>query len=141
MKRFETTHLVKSEDLNHHHTLFAAKGSAWFVEAGFVAAAGEKGTTDGLVLRTVNQMSFLRPTRIGEILSFHSQVVYAGTTSLIVAVNAKKMLTGEAVMEGFLTFVTVEEATGKKQPHHIVLDDTQDEVESELRKKALDIRH
>lgn len=140
MKRYETTHLVKGEDLNHHHTLFAARGAAWFVEAGFVAGAGEKGTTDGLVLRTVNRMTFLRPTRLGEILSFHSQVVYAGNTSLIIAVIAEKMLTKEAVMEGFLTLVTVEEETGKKQPHHIMLDATEDPQELTLRQNALEVR-
>ena len=31
--------LVKSEDLNHHGTLFAGKTAMWFVESGFIAAA------------------------------------------------------------------------------------------------------
>ena len=30
--------LVKSEDLNHHGTLFAGRSAEWFVEAGFIAA-------------------------------------------------------------------------------------------------------
>lgn len=33
MKKYYTTHLVKSEDLNHHGTLFAARTASWFVEA------------------------------------------------------------------------------------------------------------
>ena len=32
-------HLVKSEDLNHHRTLYAGRTAEWFVETGFVAAA------------------------------------------------------------------------------------------------------
>ena len=41
MKQYETSHLVKQEDLNHHGTLFAARAAAWFVEAAFVAAGCE----------------------------------------------------------------------------------------------------
>ncbi len=137
MRRFETTHLITSEDMNHHGTLFAARGASWFIEAGFIAGAGEKNTTDGLVLRTVNQMNYLRPAKIGEIITYHSQVVYAGSTSLIIAVTAKKMLTGEATMEGFVTFVSIDEDSMTKQPHHIMLDDTEDPQELALRSKAL----
>ena len=34
-----THHFVKSEDLNHHGTLFAGRTAEWFVEAGLMAAA------------------------------------------------------------------------------------------------------
>ena len=40
-------HLVKSEDLNHHRTLFAGRGAEWLVEAGFIAAAKGKTTVGG----------------------------------------------------------------------------------------------
>jgi len=36
---FHYDRLVKSEDLNHHGTLFAGRSAEWFVEAGFIAAA------------------------------------------------------------------------------------------------------
>lgn len=39
MKKYYTTHLVKSEDLNHHGTLFAARMASWFVDAAFARAA------------------------------------------------------------------------------------------------------
>ena len=51
MKQYETLHLVKQEDLNHHGTLFAARAAAWVVESGFAAAACEHGNTDDIVLR------------------------------------------------------------------------------------------
>jgi len=35
----KTLRLVKSEDLNHHGTLFAGRTAEWFVESGFIAAA------------------------------------------------------------------------------------------------------
>ena len=31
-----TMRLVKSEDLNHHGTLFAGRTAEWFVESGFI---------------------------------------------------------------------------------------------------------
>ena len=34
---YRTYHLVKSEDLNHHGTLYAGRNAEWFVEAGFIA--------------------------------------------------------------------------------------------------------
>jgi len=39
METLTIYHLIKSEDLNHHGTLFAGRGAEWMVEAGFVAAA------------------------------------------------------------------------------------------------------
>ena len=36
----ESMRLVKSNDLNHHGTLFAGRTAEWFVESGFIAAAG-----------------------------------------------------------------------------------------------------
>ena len=39
METLTIYHLVKSEDLNHHGTLFAGRGAEWLVEAGFIAAA------------------------------------------------------------------------------------------------------
>ena len=88
MKQYETFHLIKGEDLNHHGTLFAARAAAWFVEAGFVAAGCVCGTTDGIVCRNLHQMSFQRPVKIGTILRFLARVVYTGKSSFMVAVTA-----------------------------------------------------
>ena len=35
MKVFKISHLVKSEDLNHHGTLFAGRTAEWLVERRF----------------------------------------------------------------------------------------------------------
>ena len=42
-----THHFVKSEDLNHHGTLFAGRTAEWFVEAGLMAAAVSKAVHAG----------------------------------------------------------------------------------------------
>lgn len=136
MRTYETMHLVKNEDLNHHGTLFAARAAAWVVEAGFAAAACEHGSTDEVVMRNLQNMSFQKPVQKGTALRFISRVVYTGTTSLMVAVAAKDAMSGEQFIEGYITFVTIEAVTGRKMAHSLVLDDTKEEEELQLRKRA-----
>ena len=140
MKVYETLHLVKGEDLNHHGTLFAARAAAWFVEAAFAAAACAKGDTEGIVCRNLHSMSFSRPVKKGSVVKLKSRVVYVGKTSLMVAVEFEDAMSGAKSVEGFGTFVTVEEGSGRKLAHGIVLDEAQNEEERALREKALEIR-
>lgn len=146
MKVYETLHLVKGEDLNHHGTLFAARAAAWLVEAGFAAAACEHGDTDEIVLRNLQNMSFSRPVKKGTVVRFESRVVYAGSTSLMVAVTAKDAMTGEQAIEGFITFVTIDKETGIKKQHSVMLDEValneaSGGEEQKLREKALRLRN
>lgn len=136
MKIYETLQLVKSEDLNHHGTLFAARAAAWLIEAGFTTAACEHGDADEIVLRNLQNMSFSKPVQKGTVVRFESRVVAAGNTSLTVAVTAKNALTGEQAIEGFITFVTIDKTTACKKPHNIVLDEPADEEERLFRERA-----
>lgn len=136
MKEYETLHLVKEEDLNHHGTLFAARAAAWLVETGFATAACEHGNTEEVVMRNLQNMSFSKSVKKGTIVKFTGRVVYTGNTSLVVAVTAKDSLTGEATIEGYITFVTIDKDTGKKMPHKVVLDDVSSEEEQQLRTNA-----
>ena len=135
MKQYETSHLVKGEDLNHHGTLFAARAAGWFVEAAFVAAGRTCGTSEGIVCRNLHHMSFRKPVRKGAIVRFTARVVYAGTSSFMVMVTASDALNGEACMEGMITFVTIDEAGGKRA-HGICLDAPEDECERRQRERA-----
>lgn len=128
MKQYETSHLVKQEDLNHHGTLFAARAAAWFVEAAFVAAGCACGTTEGIVCRNINDMSFRRPVQKGTILKFLAKVVYAGKSSFQVAVTAVDALEEKTYIEGKITFVTIDK-DGNKREHHMVLDEPESEQE------------
>ncbi len=56
-------HLVKSEDLNHHGTLFAGRCAEWFVEAGFIAAASLT-HPENIVCSKIHGMVFSRPVRL-----------------------------------------------------------------------------
>lgn len=141
MKVYESNHLIKSEDLNHHGTLFAARAASWLIEAGFVAAACEHGNTDEVVLRNLHNMSFSKPIQKGRIVNFYSRVVYAGQTSLMVAVCAEDSVSGEKAVEGYITFVTVNKENGGKLVHNVILDETTDENELRQRKQAEAIRN
>ena len=139
MKQYETFHLIKGEDLNHHGTLFAARAAAWFVEAGFVAAGCVCGTTDGIVCRNLHQMSFQRPVKIGTILRFLARVVYTGKSSFMVAVTAVDTLQEAVCIEGMITFVSTD-GRGNKTEHHICLDACAEEEEVRQRRWAEEIR-
>ena len=140
MREYETLHLVKGEDLNHHGTLFAARGAAWLVEAGFAAVACEHGNTEEIVLRNMHDMSFMKPVKKGSILRFLSRVVYVGTTSLTTYVVAKDAINDEVALEGYITFVTIDAETGKKLAHKVILDESMDEEEKLRRECVKQIR-
>lgn len=140
MKEYIATHLVKGEDLNHHGTLFAARGAAWLVESGFVAAACAQGDTSQIVCRNLQNMSFCKPVPKGAVLELKSRIVYAGRTSLMVHVGGEIVMTGEKALDGYLTFVTVRESGGGKIEHGIMLDEPQDEEEKRQRAEAGKLR-
>ena len=140
MKQYETSHLVKQEDLNHHGTLFAARAAAWFVEAAFVAAGCECGTCEGIVCRNLHDMSFRRPVQKGTIVRFLARVVLTGGSSFTVAVTALNALTEEVCIEGMITFVVTDGCGGKgKCP--IRMDEPEDGRERSQRMSAEAIRN
>ena len=139
MKKYETLHLVKSEDLNHHGTLFAARATSWLIEAGFATVACEHGNPNEVVLRGMQDMSFCKPVEKGTIIRYEGQVVQVGNTSLIVCVKALNAISEEEYLKGFITFVTIDENTSEKKAHGISLDETQDAEEFRAREMALKI--
>lgn len=114
---FTTNRLVKNEDLNHHGTLYAGRSAEWFVEAGFIAAAGIA-RPESVVCLKIHGMTFMRPVRPGEIIVFESKVILAGRSSLHAYVRMGGK--GALVMDGFITFVNVDHE-GNARPHGITV--------------------
>jgi acyl-CoA hydrolase len=110
-----THHFVKSEDLNHHGTLFAGRTAEWFVEAGLMAAAVCI-PAENIVCIKIHGMTFTRPVKLGEIAKFTSKIVYAGRTSLIA--NIRLSIQDQEVINGFITFVNVDK-DGHSFPHGV----------------------
>lgn len=136
MQQYETSRLVKGEDLNHHGTLFAARAAGWLIEAAFVAAGCACGTSEGIVCRNLQNMSFQKPVQKGAIVRFLARVAAVGTSSFTVAVRAEDAISPAVYMEGAVTFVTIDRETGRSRPHHIVLDEAEDETEQAQRTLA-----
>jgi acyl-CoA hydrolase len=126
MKTLTIHHLVKGEDLNHHSTLFAGRGAEWLVEAGFIAAADLLPPQYVLCLK-IHGMTFQRPVRPGEVVRFDSKIVLTGRSRLIAYVRATTK--EELTVDGFLTFVYVDDQ-GKSRPHGITIEaETPEEIE------------
>ncbi|MEA4812333.1 MAG: acyl-CoA thioesterase [Anaerolineaceae bacterium] len=131
IERFVINHLVKGEDLNHHGTLFAGRGAEWFVEAGFVSAANYLPAKYILCMK-IHGMAFKKPVFPGEVIRFSSALVWTGKSRLISHVNAT--VKGQVAVEGFMTFVYVDDA-GKTRPHQMRFEASNPE-EEELQKQA-----
>ncbi|MDL2308650.1 acyl-CoA thioesterase [Bacteroidales bacterium OttesenSCG-928-B11] len=120
LKALSTRRLVKSEDLNHHKTLFAGRCSEWFVESCFVAVATALPPQNTVCLK-IHGMEFLHPIHSGDILTFESKIISNGRSTLTVYCKVYKDSTPEDLFcEGFATFVHVDDNT-RPQPHGIVI--------------------
>jgi acyl-CoA hydrolase len=114
-----TMRLVKSEDLNHHGTLFAGRTAEWFVESGFIAAASLLDAKSVVCLK-IHGMFFTKPARPGEILRFSSKIIYAGRTSLTAYIKVQKNEDVKPIVDGFVTFIHVDNNT-IPSPHNITI--------------------
>lgn len=125
VKTFQYDRLVKSEDLNHHRTLFAGRCAEWFVEAGFIAAASVL-PANNIVCLKIHGLAFTYPLQSGDIACFTSKIIHTGRTSLKVHVAIARMHEQENILNGFITFVYVDDQ-GHSQPHGLSLNITRPE--------------
>ena len=132
LKTHSICRLVKSEDLNHHGTLFAGKTAMWFVEAGFIAAASLT-RPENIVCINVHGMLFKKPVKSGQIIRLESKVVMASRTRLVSYVRVMDNVSDALCLDGFLSFVHVD-LNGKAMPHGIVLEHTDPEDTALLEK-------
>jgi len=84
-------------------------------------------------------MYFSKPSKPGQILRFESKIVYAGKTSLISYVQVLKTNTGEVVVDGFITFIFVDENT-QAVPHYLAIA-PKTEKDKELYEKAKNLKN
>lgn len=132
-KSFRYDRLVKSEDLNHHRTLFAGRCAEWFVEAGFIAAASALPASN-IVCLQIHGLTFTQPIHSGDIACFSSKIIHVGRTSLKVYVDLTRQGSADTILEGFITFVHIGES-GKPEPHGLTLEISSPE-DAELNKVA-----
>ena len=133
-KKITTHHFVKSEDLNHHRTLFAGRNAEWFVESGLMSAARHL-PVENIVCVKIHGMNFSRPIHLGDTVRYVSKVVSSGRTSVVSHIEVS--VENAEVLEGFITFVNVDEA-GRPLPHGLnIQPDNEEEAALAARAKAL----
>jgi len=115
-----TMRLIKSEDLNHHGTLFAGRTAEGFIESGFIAATDLLDPRSVVCLK-VHGMYFTSPAKPGEVLRFQSKIVYTGKSSLVAYIRVCKSNCTKTMVEGFVTFIHVDEET-RPLAHNIVIE-------------------
>ena len=134
---FHYDRLVKSEDLNHHGTLFAGRSAEWFVEAGFIAAASVL-PPKNIVCLKVHGLTFTKPIHAGEIVRFESKIVKTGNSSLTVYVQILVANSETPVLRGFITFFHVDDE-GHAAPHGLTLA-LETEADRQLHQEALGLK-
>lgn len=139
MKTYSAAHLIKTENLNHHGTLFAGRSAEWMVEASFFAAAAEHGDPDEVVCVQINSLTYKKPVPKGDIISIQARVVRVLRSSIMVHAEAISQITHATLVESFMTFVTIDAHTRIKKRHAIVLDEPDSAREIELRNRAAEL--
>jgi len=123
---YTTYHLVKSEDLNHHGTLYAGRTAEWFVESGFIAAASLT-KPENIVCLKIHGMTFTAPVPKGSLARFDSKVIYTGKTKIVVTIQLS--VKDVSVVKGYISFVNVD-MNNTPLPHGItIIPETEEEKE------------
>ena len=133
--RVVTSRLVKSEDLNHHGTLFAGRAAEWFVETCFICGAKVTGKPENIVCVKIHGFTFNEPATKGDVLNFEARLAKTGRTSFTVYGKITKNDSNNILSDGYITFVFVDEK-GKPMPHNIILDDPIDDEDKKIRERA-----
>ncbi len=123
---YVTYHLVKKEDLNHHDTLFAGRSAEWFVEAGFTAVANLL-KPQNIVCAKMHELEFLKPIHLGDVICFTSSIVHSGNSSLTVHIKINRTPETEVLVQGFISFVNVDEKQIPQQHGIIIIPETDEE--------------
>lgn len=139
MRYYDTYKLVKSEDLNHHGTLFAGRMSEWFVESCFISVANEYKNPENIVCLKVHEIKFMAPVKKGEIINIKSKIVSVGNTSIMAYGKVTRNDSEDILVEGFLTFVCVDEH-GVKMKHNLSIDEPTTEEDIALLAKVNELK-
>lgn len=127
--KVEMTEIVFPNDANPLGNVMGGRVMHW-IDICAAVAAGRHARTP-VVTASVDQIDFHRPVRVGGVLVLYASVNYAGRTSMEVGVKVfhEDRETGERahVASAYLTFVSLDPATGQPRPVPRVVPETDDE--------------
>jgi acyl-CoA hydrolase len=109
--RFQMVQLVFPEHANPHGTLYGGRMMSWIATAGTLAASR---FAHGLVvLGAMDDLDFLTPVHVGEIVTIDAQVEYAGRSSMEVGVAVQSEAPGRRgprrATSSHLAFIALDE--------------------------------
>ena len=138
--RVDTVFTVLPEDTNMYGNLFGGKLVEWTDRTGSIVAG--RHARKNVVTANIDNMSFLEPIKLGDIVILKAWINYVGTTSMEVQVDvyAEKISTGKMALasRAYLTYVAIDE-NNKPVPVPRLKLETDEEIkrfkEAEERKK------
>ena len=126
--RVRSTHLVLPGDTNSMGNIFGGKVMEWIDKAAAIAAMRHCRTN--VVTVSIDDLHFLSPVRLGEIVNMTAEVSFTGKTSMeiYVLVDGEDRLTGvqKRTTIAYLTFVALG-ANGKPTPVPQLIPETNEE--------------
>lgn len=131
----KVSRLVKSEDLNHHGTLFAGRMAEWFVEACFICGAKLTEKPENIVCVNVHGLTFNSPGNRGDVINLETRLAKVGKSSFMVYGKITKNNSEKILSDGFITFVFVDE-NGKTIPHGLTLGNPENDEDIIIRERA-----
>lgn len=99
---------IKSEDLNGHDRLFGGTLLSWIDEEAMIYASCQLGSRQ-LVTRNVDDINFIAPAKLGDIIEFGLEVTEVGNTSISVKCHVRNKETMEVIITvGKIVFVHID---------------------------------
>ena len=125
----EMTEIVFPNDANPMGKLMGGRVMQW-VDACAAIGAGRHART-AVVTASVDELSFVRPVPVGGVVVLLAAVNYTGHTSMEVGVKVfhedRRSGEREHVVSAYLTFVSLDDVTGKPKLVAQVVPETEDE--------------
>ena len=136
MKTFKTVHTVIARDLNAHMTLYSGRAMEWAFEANYMATVEARNENLNIVYKDIHSFDFKAPAKLGYVLEYEVTVVRVSAKSMTMRTGVYEMVSRKLIAEGYMTFVTIDEATGKSVPCTVELDAPGSADEAFWREKA-----
>jgi acyl-CoA hydrolase len=136
IEEIRISRIIKSEDLNHHGTLFAGRMSEWLVEGCLIAAIKLLGKPEDIVCVRIHGMDFVSPATKGDIIELKTRVALLGVKSITVYGKAFVNKNQTPSVTGMTTFVAVDKS-GKPYAHGMTLSEEYIRENEEIYKVAM----
>lgn len=114
------SHMVLQRDLNPHETLYAGQASSYMIECGFLEAMDFLGTKH-IVCQGLDGLRFVRPVKKGDAIHITTSVVSLGKSSVGIHIEMYVIPERIKAADCYVTFVTINEETGRAVPHNMVM--------------------